>query len=454
MNGGRLERWPEVERQLDQLLDLEPEARPPLLARIREDDPEMAAEIERLLDAIATNEQFLQESAPTYAAPLITRMLERNDFAPGTVLGGYEITRELGRGGMATVYLAQDLKLQRPVALKLMRREIAATVGSERFLREIAIAARLSHPNILPLHDSGDTDGQLYYAMPYAEGESLRQKLEREGQLPVSEAIAIVSAVADALTYAHQQGIVHRDIKPENILLTRNTGDGTLHPLVADFGIARAVDRAGAERLTDTGIALGTPAYMSPEQASPNSRLDRRSDIYSLGCVAYEMLAGAPPFTGSTAQAILARHAVDPLAPLHTVRSSIPPAVEVAIERALAKVPADRFPTADEFAHALTAKSIDQTPRRWTSSFRVRRIGPAVVLLAAAGLGVGLLANSAKPAVLPSASKLAVLPLLSLGTDSALGRLGRDLANTISASLNGVGGIETVDRLSIASSAA
>jgi eukaryotic-like serine/threonine-protein kinase len=225
----------------------------------------------------------------------------------------YSIERELGRGGMATVYLATDLKLQRQVALKVLRPELGATLGNERFLREIAIAARLNHPHILALHDSGEAGSHLYYAMPYVEGESLRQRLEREGQLPVPEVLAIIRSVASGLTYAHQHGVIHRDIKPENILLAGNASSGLPHPWIADFGIARALDLAGCERLTETGLALGTPAYMSPEQSAGGSRLDGRSDVYALGCVAYEMLAGEPPFTGPTAQAIIAKRFSEPI---------------------------------------------------------------------------------------------------------------------------------------------
>ena len=366
----------------------------------------------------------------------------------------YRVERELGRGGMATVYLAQDLKLHRRVALKVLRPELAASLGNERFLREIEIAARLSHPHILPLHDSGEAGGHLYYTMPHVEGESLRQRLEREGQLPISEVIAIVRAVASALTYAHHAGVIHRDIKPENILLARNEDDGAVHPLVADFGIARALDAAGGERLTETGLALGTPAYMSPEQASSDRHLDNRSDIYALGCIAYEMLAGAPPFTGPTAQAILARHAVDPVPRLHTVRATISSGIELAIERALAKVPADRFATADDFALALVAHPAPAGTFRPLTLGR-RRLVPGFALGAALiGAGAYVFHESASSGVLPSASKIAVLPLLSLGTDTALARLGKDLANTISASLHGVGGIETADRLTIGTSAA
>jgi tetratricopeptide (TPR) repeat protein len=379
--------------------------------------------------------------------------------APSAPLGEtlrdrYTIERELGRGGMATVYLATDLKLQRQVALKVLRPELGAALGPDRFLREIQIAARLTHPHILGLHDSGEAGGRLFYAMPYVEGESLRQRLEREGQLPVAEVIAIVQAVASALSYAHQQGIVHRDIKPENILMARSAGGGPPHPLVADFGIARALDAAGGERLTETGLALGTPAYMSPEQASAERRLDRRSDIYSLGCVAYEMLAGQPPFTGPTAQSILARHAVDPVPPLHTVRSSVPPPVEAAIERALAKVSADRFETADQFAQALTSRQGAAPPRSRRARRRAVLMLGGILGAATAGLGGMMLRGSAQPVVSPAAASMAVLPFVAPNADTGLTRLGKDLAVTLSASLDGVGGIKMTDRLSVANATA
>ncbi len=370
--------------------------------------------------------------------------------------GRYRIERELGRGGMATVYLALDLKLHRHVAVKVLRPELAASLGSDRFLREIEIAARLSHPHILPLHDSGQADGRtggqlLFYAMPYVEGESLRQRLERDGPLPVADTIAIVQAVAAALTYAHNQGVVHRDIKPENILLAKDAGGEAAHPLVADFGIARALDAAGGERLTETGLALGTPAYMSPEQSASDNRLDGRSDIYALGCVAYEMLAGQPPFTGPTAQSIMARHAIDPVPSLQTVRATVPPPVKYAIERALAKVPADRFGTADEFARALTSTEVPV--RRAAQRRRPLRILLGVASGVALTGGAAMLLRGSAPAVVPSATRIAVLPFFG-GADSALNRLGRDLAVTLSASLHGVGGVETADRLTVATETA
>ena len=365
----------------------------------------------------------------------------------------YCVERELGRGGVATVYLALDLKFQRLVALKVLRPELAASLGHERFLREIKIGPRLNHPHILQLHDSGEAGGRLFYAMPYVDGESLRQRLEREGQLPIADTIAIVQAVASALTHAHQHGVIHRDIKPENILLARDSDGGPAHPLVADFVIARVLDAAGGARPTETGLGLGTPAYMSPEHAA-SGRLDGRSDIYALGCVAYEMLAGAPPFTGPTAQAVRARHAADPVPPLHTVRVTTPPAVEAAIERALAKVPADRFPTADEFAQAMVAQSVARKPARRTFKLGRRALAPGFLAATVIGVGGLLVRGASSSALLPSASRIAVLPFLSLGADTALARLGKDLANTISTTLAGVGGIAVADRLSIGASAA
>jgi len=261
----------------------------------------------------------------------------------------YSIDRELGRGGMATVYLAQDLKHRRPVAIKVLHPDLAAAVGSERFLREIQIAAGLNHPHILPLHDSGAADNVLYYVMPYAEGESLRDRLERERHLPLPEAFQIAQQVAAGLSYAHGRQLVHRDIKPENILLEHG------HAVIADFGIARALDAAGGTALTETGLVVGTVTYMSPEQAAGESNIDGRSDIYALGCVLYEMLAGEPPFTGPNVQAVLARRFSEPVPRIAARRDTVPAGTQTMLDRALARVPADRFATADEFAQAVAA---------------------------------------------------------------------------------------------------
>ena len=263
----------------------------------------------------------------------------------------YAIERELGRGGMATVFLAQDIRHDRKVALKVLRPELAAVIGAERFLREIRLTANLQHPHILPLHDSGEADSFLYYVMPYVEGESLRGWLNRERQLPVEDALRTTTAVAAALSYAHKHGVIHRDIKPENILLTSGTA------VVADFGIARALTEAGAGRLTETGLSLGTPQYMSPEQATGERDLDGRSDVYSLGCVLYEMLAGEPPHTGPTTQSIIAKVLTEAPRRVRSARPAVPGHVEAAIHKAMAKLPADRFRTAAEFAEALSTPS-------------------------------------------------------------------------------------------------
>ena len=261
--------------------------------------------------------------------------------------GRYAVERELGSGGMATVFLADDLKHHRPVAIKVLRPELAAVLGPDRFLREVAIAAQLNHPHIVALYDSGEADGLLFYVMPYIKGESLRAKLTREKQLPVEEAIAITRQVAAALNYAHARQVIHRDVKPENILLYEGEA------IVADFGIALAVSAAADERITQSGFAIGTPAYMSPEQAASERTLDARSDLYSLACVLYEMLAGEPPYSGATAQALIAKRFVDPVPGVRRLRAAVPVGVEQALTKGLAKIPADRFPSALAFAEAL-----------------------------------------------------------------------------------------------------
>jgi eukaryotic-like serine/threonine-protein kinase len=265
--------------------------------------------------------------------------------------GRYRIERELGEGGMATVYLAQDLRHDRSVALKVLKPELAAVVGAERFLAEIKLTAGLQHPNILALYDSGEADSFLFYVMPHIAGESLRDRIDREKQLPVDSAVQLASSVAAALDYAHRQGIVHRDIKPENILL--NDGQA----LVADFGIALAVRAAGGQRMTETGLSLGTPSYMSPEQVSADRDLDGRSDVYALGAMLYEMLAGRPPFHGASAQGVVAKILTQPAPSVTGERGTVPPHVDAAIRTALEKLPADRFETAEAFRAALADES-------------------------------------------------------------------------------------------------
>jgi len=330
--------------------------------------------------------------------------------------GRYIVQHEVGRGGMAEVFLAHDARHDRRVAIKVLKPELAQVLGSDRFLREIRLTAQFDHPHILPLLDSGEAGGLLYYVMPYVEGETLRDRLNHDKQLPLDDTLQIVREVADALSYAHSHGIVHRDVKPENILLAGG------HARVADFGIARAVTAAGGETLTETGITVGTPAYMSPEQASGEQQLDGRSDIYSLGCVLYEMLGGDPPFTGSNARGILARKSVDEIPRLRSVRETVPLALERAIGKALARVPADRFATATQFAEALkpTADAKESWPA--TSIARVvlgMRRGLAFgVPLVVVGLGAswiiaGLRARAAE------LRSIAVLPCDNLTRDTA-----------------------------------
>jgi TolB-like protein/Flp pilus assembly protein TadD len=271
----------------------------------------------------------------------------------GMTFAGYVIQRELGRGGMAVVYLADDAKHHRPVALKILKPERSIPTASARFLREIGIAATLTHPNILPLYDSGEADGRPYYVMPYVASGSLRQRLQRGRQLPIPEAVTMAREVADALAYAHDHGIIHRDVKPENILLEGG------HPVVVDFGVARAISEAPGEHLTDEGATVGTPSYMSPEQATGDSDIGPATDQYALACVLYEMLAGQPPFVGASNRAILARHVVDRVPPLATVRSGVPRPIRSAMMKALAKAAADRFATIGEFAAALVKPVVD-----------------------------------------------------------------------------------------------
>jgi len=299
----------------------------------------------------------------------------------------YRLDREIGAGGMATVYLAQDVRHDRQVALKVLRPELAAVIGAERFLAEIKLTANLQHPHILPLFDSGEADGYLFYVMPFVEGETLRDRLNRDKQLPVAEAVRITIEVASALDYAHRRGVVHRDIKPENILLHEGQA------LVADFGIALAASKAGGSRMTETGMSLGTPHYMSPEQAMGEREITARSDVYALGCVLYEMLTAEPPFTGATAQAVVARVVTESPRALVPQRHTIPRHVEAAVLTALEKLPADRFATAAEFADALKdknfASSVSLEPAAAAGAAAPtaggrRRPGPVVMVLAVA----------------------------------------------------------------------
>jgi serine/threonine-protein kinase len=320
----------------------------------------------------------------------------------------YTIDRVLGRGGMATVYVAEDLRHKRQVAIKVLRPDVAAAIGAERFLREIAIAARLTHPHVLPLIDSGQAAGSLYYVMPYVRGETLRQRLVREQRLPLKDALAIARELGAGLDYAHREGFVHRDVKPENVLLV----DG--HAVIADFGIARAIVQAGGDHVTEVGLAIGTPEYMSPEQAAGDRELDGRCDVYALACVIYEMLAGAPPFSGGSARAIIAKHLSEPPQPLRTRRPDAPAVVEQALARALAKDPADRFATVAEFTTAL-----DET-------------GPGVV-----------------PSLVGKTRSIAVLPFVNASADPDNEYLSDGISDELINALTKVEGLRIASRTSV-----
>jgi len=332
----------------------------------------------------------------------------------------YDIEREVGRGGMATVYLAQDLKHERKVALKVLHPQLAASLGPERFLREIKVAARLNHPHILPLHDSGQAGELLYYVMPYVDGESLRQRLNREKQLPVDDALQIARNVASALDYAHRHGVVHRDIKPENVML--HEGEA----LVTDFGIAKAVSAAGGDQLTQTGVAVGTPTYMSPEQAAGDAEPDGRSDVYSLGCMLYEMLAGDPPFTGPTPQAVITRRFVERAPLLRSARPTAPEEIEWAVARALARVPADRFATAAQFAQALVIHT-GTTPPGTTVSGQTTHVTPTAA---------------------PAAKSIAVLPFNDLSPEKDQEYLTDGIAEEIINALTKIQALRVASRIS------
>lgn len=370
----------------------------------------------------------------------------------------YSIEREVGAGGMATVYLARDLKHNRLVAIKVLRPELGAALGHERFLREIETTANLRHPHILPLFDSGEAAGCLFYVMPYVEGETLRDRLDREQQLPVGDALQIAREVAEALNYAHSRGVVHRDIKPENVLLESG------HAVVADFGIARAVDAASGTQLTETGLAIGTPAYMSPEQAVAE-KVDARSDLYSLGAVLYEMLAGEPPYTGPSAQAVFAKRLMDPVPRVTTLRETVPPSVEQLLQSALAKSPADRIATAAEFVRRLEPAQTSgiayiatpaptpvttsaTTPAHASLPWRRLVLGAvAVSVLAVAAVG-GFRAFSGRQsrAVVAEDPRdvIAVLPFTVRGAPE-LAYLSEGLVDLISGKLDGAGALRTVD---------
>ncbi len=403
------QRWHEIESTLQRALDVAPAARPAFLDHACAGDQELRREVESLIAADPGTGFLERPVLAEFRAPTglhNSDLKERRQAAPvpnapdaregsgmarrlaAAVADRYAVERELGRGGMAMVFLARDLRHRRHVAIKVLYPELSAVLGPDRFLKEIELTASLQHPHILPLYDSGNADGLLFYVMPFVEGETLRTRLSRERHLPVGDALRIAGEVGDALTYAHARSVIHRDIKPENILLQ---GD---HAVVADFGIALAVQQAGGERMTRTGLSLGTPQYMAPEQAMGDRVVDVRADVYALGAVTYEMLAGEAPFAGPTAQAVVARLLTEAAPPLAGRRPNVPSHVEAAVRLAMERIPADRFPSAAAFAAALSAPAMTQgripaapRPRALTASLqRLTTTRRATVMLVAGAL--------------------------------------------------------------------
>jgi serine/threonine-protein kinase len=355
-------------------------------------------------------------------------MSERLKDLRASLSGRYEIERELGAGGMATVYLATDIRHQRQVALKVLRGDLAMSLGADRFLREIRIAANLNHPHILALFDSGESNGFLYYVMPFIAGSTLRERIDREGELPIREAVGFIREVADALAFAHSQGVVHRDIKPDNVMLAGS------HAVVADFGVAKAVSAAtGRDHLTTSGVALGTPAYMSPEQATADPHVDHRSDIYALGVMAYELLSGRTPFMAATPQAVLAAHVTEEADPLRKYRKGISPELELVVMKCLAKRPADRWQSASEmlpYLDAALTPSSGLTPTKTlplpavtpgrTTSRRAMLATVGAVVVGAAALGTWKLLGGRRGSGPVRVEQVAVLPLVDQSKQDAL----------------------------------
>jgi serine/threonine-protein kinase len=377
-------------------------------------------------------------------------MTDQLDRLKTALADRYTIEREIGSGGMATVYLVQDLKHERQVAMKVLRPELAAALGPERFLQEIKIAANLHHPHVLPLYDSGEAEGFLYYVMPYVEGESLRDRLEREKQFAIDDALQIAREVADALSYAHSHGVIHRDIKPENILLESG------HAVVADFGIARAVDAAGGDRLTETGMTIGTPTYMSPEQAAGERDLDGRSDLYSLGCVLHEMLAGQPPFTGPTVESLVHQHLSVSPPSVTAIRPSVPGWVAAALERSLAKTPADRFNPVALFGEAIAPRmSATGEPVAVLQEAKSRAVWRRRGLIGAVAVIVLVLAvligRSTSPVPGPESPRtaIAVLPFQNLSADEENAFFAPGLHDELMTQLAKVAALKVISRTSV-----
>jgi serine/threonine-protein kinase len=461
------DRWQELSPLIDAVLDAPRERRTSVLAEVSAGDRRLQAEIERLVAACEGSIPMLDRPAAEGFSRLL---VEDVDAEIPEILGGrYRIEREVGRGGMARVYLAHDLKHARPVAVKVIRPEVAASLGRDRFLREMEIVARLRHPNIVPLYDSGDADGILYFVMPYEEGSSLRSRLDRNGVLPVSECVSILRDIARALAYAHEHRVVHRDVKPDNVMLSGGAA------VVTDFGIAKAIAAAGDNRpernrapalsavegsdpltgrITQIGAGIGTPAYMAPEQAVGDPTTDHRADIYSFGCLAYELFAGHPPFHDLPTHEIIAAHVGLLPVSLSEVSTAVPPSVARLIERCLEKQPAARPQTAEELLAGLEGTHTE--PNEFARRPRVRSpvMVVASLIVGAVLIGAGYLVSHARASSAgkaPREATVAVLPLVSLG-DSVQRDLAYGLSDEIATALVKVPGVRVMSRRSIAGS--
>ena len=428
--------WPALAPLLDAVLDAAPEQRAALIQELSAGDPSRKRALTHLASECEREMPLLDGVAAERFAALANE--EADSLLPDLVAGRYQVGRELGRGGMARVYLARDLKHGRDVAIKVIRPELSASLGHERFLREIAIAARLNHPNILALYDSGEVAGSLYFVMPYQEGQSLRQRLGQHGALPVADALRVLRDVAQALAYAHEHGVVHRDVKPDNVMLSSGAA------VVTDFGIAKAVSAAltdvSGPTVSQSGSAIGTPAYMAPEQATGDPATDHRADIYSFGCLAYELFTGSPPFQHDSVHLVIAAHLGTVAPPVTALRADVPQPVAELIARCLAKNPGARPQGAQELLDSLEGTATTPLVRRWPA----RALRWTSLALAVGLITVAYLATRPSGGFAPIS--IAVLPFGNIGADSAMDYVAVALADEVAGALTRVSGIQIKSR--------
>ncbi len=434
--------WQELQSLVDQVLDAAPDQRAALIDRLSGGATARRAALERLVAARERDHRLLDRPPAERFVGLVG---DEGAHLPELLAERYRITRELGRGGMAIVYLARDVRHGRDVAVKVVRPELAAALGPARFLREIEIAAKLHHPHIVSLYDSGEADGVVYYVMPYEDGVSLRQKLTRDVELPIPDAVRILRDVADALAYAHQQGVVHRDIKPENVML------GGRHAMVTDFGVAKAVsDATDRQALTTAGVALGTPAYMAPEQIAADPRVDHRADIYAFGAMAYELLCGQPPFVRPTAQGVLGAHVTEAAEPVTHHRATVPDLLAALVMKCLEKKPADRWQNADELLRQIETVATASAPPTAIAAPRARWRLPATVgaaVLAAVALGITTWQFNNTTA--DSAKTIAVLPFRNLSGNPEDRYFTDGVHEEILTKLTRIGSLRVISRTSV-----